>query len=186
MGKSNFQRAAGKPLLSRDESGSLSADGGGKDKVILLYDTDVMLEMKSSLCEGYLTLLQGGCKQSKHTKNKVADQQALPLAYASLTDGNVIDACFGMKLSSKENGYATKMIKRAKAAIDKAEYTNEAVQSIAVEAYKNGFKSIIDMNKKLEKLNMFTACFFEKKIRRSAIANLGTSFEPLERAIAAN
>jgi hypothetical protein len=180
MGKSVFKRDGHRPLLLGDDS---STGIGGSSKNVLLYDTVAMLDLKSSICEGYITLLTGSCEQAKVKNDREEREKAFTLAFASLADGNVVDACFGMRISSKENNFTTTLIKEAKSAIDEAANFNERSERIAVEAYKNGFKTVIEMNTKLDKLNIFTACFLEKKIRNKATAKLENNFLQLEQAI---
>jgi hypothetical protein len=180
MGKSMFKRDTSRPLLLADDS---STGVGGSSKNVPLYEPTAMLEMKSSICQGYITLLTGACEQAKGENVKEAREKALTLAFASLADGNVIDACFGMRISSKENSFARTLIKEAKSAIDEAVMSNERIERVAVEAYKNGFQTVISMNKELKKLNIFTACFLEKKIRRKAAAKLENDFLQLEQAV---
>jgi hypothetical protein len=179
---------ASRPLLATEESLS----NVGPSKFVALYDTAVMLEMKPSLAQGYLTLLEGTCEQPKQSKSKnkkkskAAREDALALAFGALTDGNVIDAVFGMNsIAAKENAYASALIKQAKEALDDADLRNDNVRAVAVEAYKNGFQTIIEMNKSLDKLNFFTVCFLEKKIRNKAISQLAIVFQPLEQLISA-
>lgn len=181
MGKSIFCRDASRPLLLSDES---STGVGGCTKKVPLYDPVAMMELKSSICQGYLTLLSGTSERAKSGDDKETRERAMELAYASLADGNVIDACFGMRIASKENSFATTSIKEAKNAIDEAATSSERVERVAVEAYKSGFQTVIETNSRLDKLNIFTACFLEKKIRRKATSKLENDFLQLEQAIA--
>lgn len=183
MEKTMFRRDASRPLLLSDDS---STGVGGSSKHVPLYDPLAMMQLNSSICQGYITLLTGACEQAKGGGNdKEAREKALMLAFASLADGNVIDVCFGMRLSSKENSFATTLIKEAKSAIDETVTSNERIERVAVDAYKSAFQTVIDMNKKLDKLNIFTACFLEKKIRRKTTAKLENDFLQLEQAVTA-
>lgn len=166
-------------LLLEDET---STNANLQEKRVVLYDPDAMIEMKSALCQGYLTLLTGACEQSKR-KGQVADESAMTLAFLSLTNGNVVDACFGSSVSSKPSDQVKELIKEAKDAIDDAAHNNERVERIAVSSYKKAFETVVDQNKKLEKLNIITACFCEKKIRLNAVTQLHQDFRPLEQAI---
>jgi hypothetical protein len=194
MGRSAFAKEAGRPLLLQDGSstafGGLGGGGGGgaTKKTVVLYDMQVLMEMKSSLCQGYTTLLTGACAEQSADAPGLdeAKTKALTLAFASLTSGNVIDACFGLTLSSKgDHAFTQTMIKEAKNALDAAATTNELVEKVAVDSYKNAFKAVIAMNHKLEKLNFFTQCFFEKTIRNTAMEQIQHDFFQLEHAIAA-
>lgn len=184
-----FKRSASQPLLLRDDSSHVFGAGG---KRLPLYNYDAMLELSDSLCQGYIILLTGaaagGVEQPARISGEAADHEAREraylLAFAALTDGNVIDACFGMRLSSKKNASVSKLIREAKSAIDEAFCANDRVGRLVVEAYQRSFETVIDTHKKMDKLNFFTRCFLERKIRNNARAKLATNFVPLEQAVA--
>jgi hypothetical protein len=181
MGKAMFKRDASRPLLLGDDS---STGVGGSSKHVPLYDAVSMMEINSSICQGYVTLLTGTCEQAKGgSEQKEAREKVLTVAFASIADGNVIDACFGVRISTKENAFATTLVKEAKSAIDEAVTANENIERVAVEAYKKGFQAVIEMHKRLDKRSIFTGCFKEKKIRREAKTKLETAFFQLEQAV---
>jgi len=180
-----------KPLLMSDTD----TDVGGSFKHVQLYDDIVMLEMKKTLCQGYTTLLTGGLpvpeqprkkKNKKGTRTKEADDPAVVLAFAALTTGNVIDACFGVTMASKPSANTVQLIKDAKSALFAADDASENAANIAVGAYKAAFKTIIAMNEKLDKLNFFTRCFKEGKIRKKTSKQLEADFYMLEQIVADN
>jgi hypothetical protein len=177
-----FKRAASMPLLLTDDS-STGAGGGDGHKVVPLYDANAMTELASTVCQGYITLLTGAVEQARGSSDKETQERVFQLAYAALTDGNVIDACFGVRISSKKNSAINTLIQEAKRAVDDAVSSNEHVGRVAIDAYKNGFGTVISMNKKLSKLNILTKCFLEKKIRNAARSKLATDFLQLEQAV---
>jgi hypothetical protein len=186
----------GQPLLLNDDG---SSSGFREDEAfnngagIKLYDASVMLELPKSVCQGYVTLLTGGAPTAEQPvatrpprqRIKDAKEAALPLAYASLASGNVIDACFGARPGSPTQArtFATTLTKEAKEKLDKVAEDDERVEKIAVEAYLEAFRTIIKMHDDIGKLNVITACFCTKKIRRKAADKLATDFSKLQDAL---
>lgn len=177
-GRKAFEKSSDRPLLMSDDSDSAY---DRDTSIIPLYDMLVMTEMASSLCQGYITLLTGTSEQPKDAEEQ--EEKALPLAFASLTDGNVIDACFGVKVSAPASGIIETLIKEAKTALDDAVDSNENIAKTAVIAYKQAFENIVSTNNKLDQLNIFTRCFLETKIKQKGRKAIETAFEPLENAI---
>ena len=173
-----FRNTAEQPLLLNDES---STGAGFQNQGIRLYEPSVMMEMKASIAQGYLTLLTGG-RDEKSGSRKVADEETKALAFAALSSGNVIDVCFGAT-NNGQPSFAGTLSKECKDAIDKATLSDERLEQVAVEAYKDAFRTVVEMNKKLSKLNIFTACFCTRGIRSKAEVGLENSFSPLEQAI---
>jgi hypothetical protein len=183
-------RSKGQPLLLNDDGSSTgfpveSFNGVG----IKLYDPSVMLELPKSVCEGYVTLLTGGATAEQPAQRRRADDEkeeaALPLAYAALTGGNVIDACFGARPGSPTQArtFSTTLTKEAKEKLDKVAEDDERVEKIAVAAYLQAFRTIIKMHNDIAKLNIITACFCTKKIRTKATTQLAMDFSKLEQAL---
>jgi len=195
MGKSAHQKkSAGgtsKPLLTTLDN---DTDIGGSFKHVQLYDDMAMMEMKTSICQGYITLLTGGIplpEQPKKKKNKkkgadAVEDPSVVLAFASLTTGNVIDACFGVSMSNKGSAHVQQLIKETKAALFAANDASERAPSTAVDAYKAAFKTVIDMNKAIDKLNFFTRCLNEGKLRKRACKQLELDFAALAQIVADN
>jgi len=186
MGKSSFETNASKPLLVSDNKTDV---GDGSFKHVQLFDELSMMEMKKSLCEGYITLLSGGASApeqplSKQSKKKQQQDPAVVLAFASLTTGNVIDACFGVTMASKKSQHVQQLIKDAKNALENASDADARVSAVAVYAYLTAFKTVTDMTTKIDKLNFFTKCFSEGKIRKKASQKLREDFASLEQIIA--
>lgn len=182
-----------KPLLVSDTD----TDVGGSFKHVQLYDDMVMLEMKKTLCQGYIVLLTGGLpvpeqprkkkkKNKKGQRVKEADDPGIVLAFAALTTGNVIDACFGVTMASKPSARTVQLIKDAKSALFAADDASENAAKIAVEAYKAAFQTVIAMHARLDKLNFLTKCFHEGKIRKRTCKQLESDFYMLEQIVADN
>ena len=181
------------PLLSDTDT-----DVGGRSlkQEIQLYDDLAMLQMKKSLCQGYIILLTGGVpppeqplkkkKNKKGKRCKDADDPAVVVAFAALTTGNVIDACFGVTMASKPSPQVVSLIKEAKSALFAADDASENAAKLGVDAYKAAFQTIVRMHDKLAKLNFFTKCFNEGKIRNQASKQLESDFYMLEQIVADN
>lgn len=81
---------------------------------VQFYDPDVILDVSKDIALGYLILLTGGEynfeKTDPQSPNKLPhiDDQTVALAYAAITDGNVLHTCFGLK--SGPNGRPTNNI----------------------------------------------------------------------------
>ena len=183
-----------KPLLSDSDT---DVGGGSLNKQeIQLYDDAIMLQMKKTICQGYITLLTGGIpipeqapkkkKSKKAKRSKDGDDPAVVLAFAALTTGNVIDVCFGVTMASKPSPTVVSLIKDAKRALFAADDASENAAKLAVEAYRAAFQTIIRMNDKLDKLNIFTKCFNEGKIRKQTSKQLEADFYMLEQILADN
>ncbi len=155
---------------------------------IALYDPNSILELSSSLCQGYVTLLSAG---------KASDQaNDIALACASVTDGNVIDACFGIvnfSSASKASEFTKQRIKDAKDIIDAlidsdfhhdAENEGEiSLEEVVVRAYRTAFESIINMNDRTKRLNFIAKCFCHQRIRRQTVESIRENFHPLQQNI---
>jgi hypothetical protein len=140
-------------------------------------------------------------QQQQATTIKSQQQQQedefMSLAFASLTDGNVIDACFGVcgiqSSSTSSNGVSStkkakntiheRMVRDAKNAISTAASNNDTIKVQTVQSYRKAFQIIVDTRQKLKKLNICTRCIYSAKIRDDAIVALQTIFGPIERSV---
>ncbi|CAJ1931892.1 unnamed protein product [Cylindrotheca closterium] len=77
-----------------------------RDILDKLYDAESMMEIEKSVAQGYITLLGG---------NQDADADPA-LSFMALTQGNVIDACFGVSSASMSRGEVTPNMQAARAA----------------------------------------------------------------------
>jgi hypothetical protein len=147
-----------------------------------LYDAGSMMEMNSSVAKGFVVLLSGGPPGTNNQESS-DENEGLPLAFMSLTSGNVVEACFGVKNPSlRDDTPARHSAREAKGLIDESD-TTDSFRQIAVSAYCKGFETVIDYNEQMDKLNCFTKCFQAKKIRSETEAKIRAAFVPLVTAI---
>jgi hypothetical protein len=167
-------------------SSSASSMSHKPPAVLLLYDPTTLLELSSSLCEGYVTLLSDGKKSEQSRVGKANDKSLydnVELAYSSIMDGNVIDVCFGItSFTSKKNSQTIKHITDAKDMINKIEMSSndEMIQEIIVHAYCTTFESIIIMNDRIKKLNFITKCWYMKRIHEQTLYTIQKNFHPIQ------
>ena len=125
------------------------------------------------------------------TNNTRIPDDAIALAFMSLTDGNVVDALFGVqsrggsRRSKETSKFAYEAARAAKEALREASYSSEAVPRIAVEAYELCFEVIIDYHTRLDKLGFFTQCYQREIIRGEAEDSLEEAFSILREAVEA-
>ena len=145
-----------------------------------LYDASSMLELDSQLAQGYEILLTGANEQSGKTG---PSQQTVTLGFSALTQGNVVDACFGMLQSKQAQGL--KKVKEAKSILAVAAADNSHIPRIAVTAYAKAFQVVLSFRSELNNLNFFTKCFKYGSIQRAAVEALQEAFAPLSEAVEA-
>ncbi|KAG7346735.1 hypothetical protein IV203_005804 [Nitzschia inconspicua] len=155
-----------------------------------LYDAESMMQIKSTVANGYAVLLNNGAispknngkKKEKSPKKKKQDDST-SLAFLALTSGNVLDACFGVEQASRTgDSPARRKAQAAKDLLDGCS-TTDSFQDLAVETYYNAFKIVIEYNEQMSKLNCFTRCFKAKKIQTETEQKLNTTFSRLAEAI---
>lgn len=188
-----------------------------QSQMVPLYDIDAALEISRDVADGYLILLSGGLNSAQairkqRRKKKVSsaptpppgeescaqsvaslsdeELSAVQFAFAALTDGNAIDALFGVKSmggirrsqSTSEKSY--KAANAAKRALTEASYASDATLLLAVESYVKGFEIIVKYHMDLEKNGFITYCMRQQKIRESAEKQLIELFTPLCEVVA--
>lgn len=147
-----------------------------------LYDPSCMLQMESKVASGYLVLMGGIDKD----KPQELDRGQTNLGFMALTEGNVIDACFGVKpQAGAKTSRGAKTAEEAKSMLNEAVRSSDAVRGIAVKAYGKAFGVVIQYNDDIKNLNCFTRCFKMKSINRKAEQALREAFKPLNEAIEA-
>jgi hypothetical protein len=150
-----------------------------KQLVGKLYDEDSILELKPSMASGFVILLAGGPTGKKKTKK--AD---VNLGFLALTEGNVLDACFGVVSSSRgKNTPATRSAREGKDLLGNAGYTSDDFKRIAVEGYCEAFEVAVVYHEEFGRLNCITRCFKTKGIRKKAQKNLRVAFLNVAKAI---
>lgn len=142
-----------------------------------------MMEIKESVANGFVVLLKGGAPSPKSSSKKKKETDGLPLAFMSLTSGNVIDACFGVENSSRRDDTpARRSAQEAKTLLEECD-TADSFRQTAVSAYWEAFEVVINYNERMNKLNCFTRCFRSKKIRRETEEEIRIAFSSLVTAV---
>ena len=149
------------------------------EEAIQLYDPTSLLEMDLAKAQGYAILLQGSADMG----GKMISKQSVLLAFSALTDGNVLDACFGTLNNNKEaSPQALRKVKDVKRILgDAADGRN--VPAVAVAAYAGAFRVVLKYKTAANKLNFITRCFFYSGIKKTAIKELTESFAALQKLI---
>jgi hypothetical protein len=154
-----------------------------------------MLQVDAQMGHGFVIILGGMTaippannkkKGQSRGKNKIDDDNAVMLGYLALTEGNVIDACFGIKnQADKSKKTAMEQAKKVKRLISNAADSSDAVRRLAVETYRKAFVHVLEFHKEVAKLNFFTKCFNYGKIQHAAEMALKDDFAQLKEAVAA-
>ena len=150
-----------------------------------LYDSDSMLSISKSIAQGYITLLGGGAAGA----GGHADAD-LSLSFSALTQGNVLDACFGV-VAVGGRGEITPAVQSARTAksllsnccISTATSNEEQFQRLAVNSYCSAFQECVTYQEKIHKMNYCLRCFFGKKKRKKAEKQLRVAFLELAKVI---
>ena len=144
-----------------------------------LYDAGSMMEINRSVADGFVVLLNGG----PASPDRENENEGLPLAFMSLTAGNVIDACFGVKNPSlRDDTPARRSASAAKTLLDERD-TTDSFRQIAVTAYCEAFQAVVSYSEEMNKLNCFAKCFRSKVIRDETEGKIRIAFVPLVDAI---
>jgi len=189
--------------------------------IIPLYDPESTLEIRRDVADGYLILLSGGLssaaiirsrksqptktKNTETTSQKQSSEKTTPstselssfqLAFAALTDGNVLDTIFGAHSSGgvyKTENTSSKAFAAAKAAKKALSQSSEQSKSpkagqdpffkIAVEAYCKCFEIVISYRIYVEEMSTLTWCWRHQKARQDAEKALDECFIRLREAI---
>jgi len=141
-------------------------DGQRSDDVPEFYDEEEILRVSASLAHGYIVLLSCG---------EVDDQ----MSFAALTDGNVIDACFGVGPGSSLSGPGVQhAARRAKTVKDYVRQLPEELQPLAVECYTRAFKIVEVYWASMEEAGVWGCCK-EGEIRKVAMFELRRVFRTI-------
>ena len=193
-----------------------------------LYDAESALEISKDVADGFLILLSGGQNSANVIKEKrlekggknsegnyVAPQsqdsggtissqnsQDLNFAFAALTDGNVIEAtfgvesCGGLKRAKTTSEVAFNNARAAKQAILEASLatptnvnvnvhadSSRSVKQISVDTYIRCFEIIISYHLDLDSIGFITYCVKHHKVTDRAIRDLKKAFAALNEEI---
>lgn len=171
-----------------------------------LYDPELLLDLDPEIASGYIVLMGGyparkkgrkssSCGNSEEsglleTQSQKLDQGAINLAFLALTEGNVLDACFGSKgqvnADVAPTSRAGKHANEAKKMIDTAVRSSDSVREIAVKCYQQAFRVVLQYNEDSQALNFITRCYRWKHVRQHAENSLIETFRPLGEAIEAS
>ena len=176
-----------------------------------LVDADTALEITKDVAEGYIILLSGGNITAQTIKNRkleqgkkaskssfaptaisLVDSNSINFAFAALTDGNVIEAAFGvesnggLKRSRNTSETAYNNARNAKQALMDACMSSESIKKLAVETYIRLFEIIIELHIDLETIGFITWCMKHQKIQSTALKKVYKAFSPLSEAIASS
>jgi hypothetical protein len=116
----------------------------------------------------------------------------IQFAFATLSDGNVIDAAFGvesnggLKRSKSTSEIAFNAAKAAKQALAGACISSEHIKKLAVETYVRLFEIIIQFHLDLENIGFIAWCVKHQKIQGRAVAEIQQVFGPLNEAVASS
>ena len=187
--------------------------------LIPLVDTESALEIPKDVADGYIILLSGGSlsahmikERRQHGGRKVkpvsgpdsssrpqaglsssavslTDQSALDFAFAALTDGNVIEAVFGVesnggfKRTKNTSEIAYNAARNAKMAMMDASISSGSVKKLAVETYIRLFEILIDFHLDMEGIGFITWCVKHQKVEVTAMKDINQAFGPLHEVI---
>ena len=154
-----------------------------RDEEIILYDMSALSSLDAQIASGYVALLT----PSKAGKKKKDRENAYMLAFLAITEGNVVDACFGLQAFSKDRDHnGAVFCRRAKSLIAEAADTSDAVSKLAVDTYREAFVIVMETQQKIKKINFFVRCFFSAGMLRRQRESIQESFQRLEEAIQAS
>ena len=132
-----------------------------------LYDEDEVLKLTPSVAHGYIVLLS--CCD--------VDEQ---MSLAALTDGNVVDACFGAGPGSELRGAdRAGAMRSAKEVKDYVRGLPEELKPLAVECYVRLFKIVEVYHESLEEAGWLLGCCKEGEIRKVAIFEMRRVFRSI-------
>jgi hypothetical protein len=161
-------------------------------KHIQFYDPDSILHIISSVARGYVIILAGGIPTERALDRKgriikdgnsaaTEKTDAIVLGFLALTEGNVIDTCFGVSLTNNIKGsLGMKHVQEIKDVLVASADADDSIRNLAVLTYRGGFEIILEYQEKLRELNCFTRCFQYRRVVRDAREALEMAFAELE------
>lgn len=121
-----------------------------------------------------------------------ADDSIMQLSFAALTEGNVIEALFGVETTGglrrgkNTSEQAYKAAKTAKSGLMGAAISSDSVQKLAVDTYCHCFEIVLTYYIELEDMGFISWCFRHQKARDKATVQLKEAFVQLEEVVAAS
>jgi len=119
----------------------------------------------------------------------------LTVAWLALTEGNVVDSCFGVEahggsrvFGGKGETPAAAAAKSAKSQLQLASESHHVLQLLAIEAYGRCFEVVMEYHQEMEELGLFSNvfCYRGKMISDKAREKLKDAFEYLTGAVEAS
>ena len=142
-----------------------------------LYDAESMMAISESVARGYLVLLGTAVDAPQQDTDR-------SLAFMALAHGNVIDACFGVPGTRRQQDTpAIRTIREAKETMELCGHS-DAFRVGAIQAYSDAFHAVIVYQQECKKLNCITRCFRSKLLRVKCETQLRESFRNLAKALA--
>lgn len=183
-----------------------------------MYDPSFTLKIDPEVAKAYIVLLTGGASLEKvggggevplallpkaykdigssdddlvllDEKVSISDES---LAFGALTDGNVLDACFGVKdgsagRSNAANSKSITLVQNAKGALRAAQGSSETTSNDAIQAYVRLFRIVIGYNEVRKSIWLWLPfCWGYRSARARAEKALKQSFHHLNEVIEAS
>lgn len=155
-----------------------------------LYDSESLLHMDGEVARGFIVLLGGTVveRNQKLSAPKISpsdiDETAASLGFLALTEGNTIDAAFGVNnITTDQQG--KKCAQQVKGLLADAVDSNESIERLAVITYQGAYRIVYAFCDKKRRMNIFTRCFCFRKVHMKAEQALEDNFQHLEEALQA-
>jgi hypothetical protein len=159
---------------------------------IEFYDLESMLNVPPSVANGYIIILAGGTATASalDAKGRVARSKvekdaadSTVLGFLALTEGNVIDTCFGLSTVASKASPGVKHVTKLKSLLMAAADEKDEVRQLAVDTFRGSFEILLQHQGKRARLNWFTRCFTYGKLIRETRAQLERAFEELTEVV---
>ena len=172
-------------------------DNNIKNKLdILFYNSDSTMDISRDVAKGFLILLTLGNNtdnnNNNNNKDNYNDDDRIKFAFAVLTDGNIIDICFGDKpqggIKFAGSSYSIKLAKRTKQLLkdfgDNDSDNTNTNKEIAINAYKQCLQTVINCHDEIDELGIVSLwCWKARYVRKKTEDKLRESFSSLKQAI---
>mmetsp|Transcript_12412 Transcript_12412/g.18132 ORF Transcript_12412/g.18132 Transcript_12412/m.18132 type:complete len:201 (-) Transcript_12412:376-978(-) len=175
-------------------SDDASSIGAVAMKASPFYDSLATLDIHPDIARGFLILLTNGAideetsNAGESSSQLEEDEEKNELAFLAITDGNIVDACFGVekrvkKRFSSKKSPAQESSRKCKEALREAAEINESIRSLAIEAYSECFRVVIKFDKDVRALGMVTWCMKHCTITSNAVKRLEEVFKLLDESM---
>lgn len=114
----------------------------------------------------------------------------MEMAFTAVTEGNVVDAVFGvstnggLRQTEDSSPRAFEAARLAKEALRDAAETTHVIRKLAVESYAAGFLIVVDYHAKIRDLTLFSWCWNYQALRKQAHKDLSRAFSIIHEALA--